>query len=240
MGNGIEKSGYVQLHTGGVHNPAGRSYDNTGIGVGGKLNYKGTYLSAELAGGTAMAGKVQLGHEFDLGKNFGLDLSAKAQGSFATKRSKNDTHIDLTTTQALTYKDEQTGAVKQESATIGDRFDIHTDWVDGETRLGAGAQFTFKSKNFKIGLGAEAGKRSTIANDANHHVESHIRAVYTDNEGKQQVIDNNKVYNKTFDIGKTKTYITPTVSAELNLGKKFSLMANGDMHQQQVGIRYNF
>ena len=37
-------------------------------------------------------------------------------------------------------------------------------------------------------------------------------------------------------------YITPTVSAEVNLGKKsgFSFVANADLYQGQAGIRYTF
>ncbi len=227
----VQVKGYAQANTGVVINPAGESYSNIGATLGGEVNYKNSYIKAEGGAGTALSGKVELGHEFDIGKNMGLDISAKAQAT-RSRQSKNFTfnasQMDVEI-NGQNYPNECSAkaSVKRNS---------------GETRLGGGVKLNFKSKNVKLGIGVEGGMRKTTTNDVNINLTSNI--VLENNIRKTEPLNIHKTESLNIfkDLGQQKGYITPTVSAEVNFGKKsgFSFVANADLHQRQAGIRYTF
>ena len=102
-------------------------------------------------------------------------------------------------------------------------------WHPGEARLGGAAQLSFKSKQAKVGLGIEGGVRQSLSPD--------ITVKYD--------IMNKDGSFTTGSVGhngnKSKGYVTPTVSADVKLGKSnFSFVANADMYQGQAGFRYTF
>ena len=66
----VQTEVYAQGNAGVLRNPAGENFSNIGAALGGEINYKGTYLKAEAGIGTAVTGKVELGHEFDIGKTW--------------------------------------------------------------------------------------------------------------------------------------------------------------------------
>lgn len=215
----VTATGYVQANAGIISNAAKEKYTNAGIAIGGQVNYKKTYLRGEAGAGTALTGKLELGHEFDIGKNMGLDLSAKSQ--YSSSAFKNNSTIELRDRDVVT----QNGVTySSENVAISD-----TQWHPGEIRTGAQAELTFQSKHAKFGVGVEGGLRHSISPDINFNV-------YGDN----MYGECSGSYN--LNLNKNVGYITPTLSAEVQLGKKnnFSFVANADMHQGQAGIRYTF
>lgn len=235
VSNKVQAEVYVQGNAGAVRNPAGESFSNIGTTLGGEVNYKGTYLKAEAGAGTALSGKLEVGHEFDIGKNMGLDLSAKVQTATSTKT--NEFNHDFTT--------HANGNIKTETGDIP--FDIKSgdavvaQWHSGEARLGGAAELTFKSKNAKFGVGLEAGVRQSTAHDVNWNFE-HNYSIGVSYEGEEY---SNTIQHRdrgSLDLYKQSGYITPTVSAEVKLGKNspFSFTANADLYQGQAGIKYTF
>lgn len=211
MTQGLHFTGYAQANAGFIRNAANEGYTNLGATIGGEVNYKGTYLRAAVGEGTVLTGKIEAGHEFDIGKNMGLDLSANAQAS-----RSNYTNQVVHTLNA-NYNDN--GEVKNLQANSS------ASWQPGETRVGAKAQLTFKSSAAKFGVGLEGGMRRSVSADIVFH------DTVNGTEHKTEI-----------DRNKTKGFVTPTVSAEVKLGKKsnFSFVANADMYQGQAGIRYTF
>ena len=190
---------YVQFAGGLVRNSSDNQYPNIGILIGSEANYKGTYARGELCVGTALTGKMQLGHEFELTPNLGLDVSTKAQ---------------VGTSYIHNYISER---IKTDDGTEKIR---NFEWCPSDARVGAAAQLSFKSKLAKIGLGLEGGVRHDIL-------------------VKDDVT--NKSEDNTLGRSVNKGYVTPTVSADVKLGKSnFSYVANADIYQGQVGIRYTF
>lgn len=215
---GVQVSGYAQANVGIIKNLADEKYANIGAALGGEINYKGTYLKAEAGAGTALTGKFELGHEFDLGKNMGLDISAKATANKTLKSSKLMSNFNYNV-----------------NGILGEMSSV-TTWHPGEVRVGLQPELTFKSKNdkFKFGVGVEGGWRKSTSPD----IEQNYSLEYKREAGSSVNLN----HTLKMDLNKSCAYITPTVSAEVKLGKKgdFLLVANADMYQGQAGIRYTF
>lgn len=90
----VQTEFYAQGNAGVLRNPAGENFSNIGAALGGEINYKGTYLKAEAGAGTALSGRVELGHEFDIGKNLGFEISSKAQTIRNLKSNSYHTEFD--------------------------------------------------------------------------------------------------------------------------------------------------
>lgn len=225
-------TGYAQVNAGIVRNPAAECFSNLGAAVGGEVNYRGTYLKAEAGAGSALTGKAELGHEFDIGKNMGLDISAKAQTTKNLRANNYHTEFDTRMNSEISGVPYSMGNLH-----IGD-----AKWYSGETRLGAGAELNFKSKNAKFGIGLEGGMRKSTAKDVNFHFADHMSVSTAVNGGEPKTVTLNAEHIEHLNLSQKRGYITPTVSAEVNLGKKsgFSFVANADLYQGQAGIRYTF
>ena len=121
---------------------------------------------------------------------------------------------------------------------------VNANWKAGETRLGAQAELTFKSKHAKFGVGLEGGLRHSTFPNISMNVTGTKSTVTIENEGKEPTTITSKTndFSVKRDLTKKAGYITPTLSAEVQLGKKsnFSFVANADMYQGQAGIRYTF
>ena len=194
------------------------TYLNVGAVLGGEANYKGTFARAEVGLGTALNGKVELGHEFGIGKNMGLELSAKAQ----TSRSLVDKNIASVIAQTAYNSDN----FNVEQKTVSKK-----EWHSGMDRLGAGVKLTFGSKKAKFGVGFESGIAKGTAPDKNL---SALSLIYLDQDIVAEAKPNIRIHNKASYYG------TPTVSADIKLSKNLSFNANADLNQAQAGIRWNF
>ena len=74
----VKANAYVQVE-GGVNNYTNARGLNLGATLGGEINKGGTYANAEVGYGTTFKARAEVGHEFNIGKNMGLDLSANAE-----------------------------------------------------------------------------------------------------------------------------------------------------------------
>ena len=104
-----------------------------------------------------------------------------------------------------------------------------TDWHNGYFKSGVSGMLNFTGKRGNIKAGIEAGYRTNFAPD--------IQSDYTVATADQTV-----KLHQDFKSREKGAYVTPKISAELNLGKKgnWSMIADADLYQGQAGIRYTF
>ena len=228
----VQTEFYAQGNAGVLRNPAGENFSNIGAALGGEINYKGTYLKAEAGAGTALSGRVELGHEFDIGKNLGFEISSKAQTIRNLKSNSYHTEFDT----------RMNGEINGVPYSIGNLHTGDSKWYSGETRLGAAAKLNFKSKNAKFGIGLEGGMRKSTARDVSFYFADHESVTVSVNGERPETVTLGAECTQHLNLNQKNGYITPTVSAEVNLGKKsgFSFVANADLYQGQAGIRYTF
>ena len=202
------------------------SYLNTGLVLGGEANYKGTFARAEVGLGTAYSGKVEIGHSFDIGRNMGLELSAKGEASKAIIGS-NEIGIGTQNSYSSETLNVQQGA------------EVKTEWKSGVARLGARAKFTFGSKKANFGVGFESGIAKSTVPNTGLKAES---VIYAEQQPASGAVAETCIHSiaETNIHNSTKYYGTPTVSADIKLSKKLSFNANADLNQAQAGVRWNF
>ena len=214
----VKANAYIQVE-GGVNNYTNARGLNLGATLGGEINKAGTYANAEVGYGTAFKEKAEVGHEFNIGKNMGLDLSANAE----YKKS----------TVSNTY----TTSLRTDNAMVRDS----NKWHYGLKKVGTALMMSFHGKKGNIKIGAEVG---VYANSA-----PNITKNYTINVDKKLTVNNietiiREIYNAEFchNGSNSGMYVTPKISAELNLGKKghWSAVANADAFGGNAGIRYTF
>ena len=175
--------------------------------------------------GTAFKAKTEVGHEFNIGKNMGLELSANAQYTRSNHHSTADTKITYTNPYEC----------KEYSST--------TSWKDGLRKAGGALALNFKGKKGNIKAGVEVGAYKNNAPDIQLNV-NHQTLVETKNNETQEI--NKEIYNNSTkcDIKQRNSgvYVTPKVSAELNMGKQgnWSLVANADRFGGNAGIKFKF
>lgn len=214
----VKTNAYVQAE-GGVNNYTNARGLNLGATLGGEINKGGTYANAEVGYGTAFKAKAEVGHEFNIGKNMGLDLSANAEYKKSTVSSSYTTSL------------------RTDNAMVIDS----NKWHDGLKKVGTALMMSFHGKKGNIKIGAEVG---VYANSA-----PNITKNYTIDEDKKLTVNNKETiiretHNAEFSYNGSNsgTYVTPKISAELNLGKKghWSAVANADAFGGNAGIRYTF
>lgn len=84
--------------------------------------------------------------------------------------------------------------------------------------------------------------RKSTARDVSFHFADHESVTVAVNGEKPETVTLGAECTQHLNLNQKNGYITPTVSAEVNLGKKsgFSFVANADLYQGQAGIRYTF
>ena len=113
----------------------------------------------------------------------------------------------------------------QESKTVqladDNEIALTNQYRPSDVRLGLGAEATYRpNKGVRLGLGAEAG------------------VVIPTTENNKININNEKVSFKHSHL--PEGYVTPKVSAEVDLGKGISLIGNANLYEQRVGIKAQF
>ena len=220
----VKANAYVQVE-GGVNNYTNAQQANLGAALGGEISKGGTFAKAEVGYGTAFKAKTEVGHEFNIGKNMGLELSANAQYTRSNHHSTADTKI--------TYMNPYES--KEYSST--------TSWKDGLRKAGGALALNFKGKKGNIKAGVEVGAYKNNAPDIQLNV-NYQTLVETKNNETQEI--NKEIYNNSTkcDIKQRNSgvYVTPKVSAELNMGKQgnWSLVANADRFGGNAGIKFKF
>ena len=234
----LQVSGYTGVQAGIIRNSTKENFLSSGAILGGEVNYKGAFARTQVMAGTAIGAEAQIGYEFDLGRNMGLELSAKTQ---MYKNQVSDLGSTTNTTNFHHHADYSVTNEQGQTEIVNQSFDEnHTSsWKHGMQQTGLKAQLNFGSKKAQFGLGIEAGTRNSIrpnisySSDINSTIELKAgdKTINVQNLAKATVV---KVDNGA------KGYVTPTLNAKVNLGKGFSLNANADLNQGHVGVRYNF
>lgn len=166
VSNKVQLSGYTGVQAGVINTPSSQetvanpgqlrisyptsTYMNAGAILGGEISYKGSFARAEVGAGTALSGKIELGHTFDIGRNMGLELSGKAQANMNLIKSDYSADVVVVDNNSVT------GA------------GIEQKWRPGETRLAGATKLTFGSTKAKFGVGIEAGSRKSLRPDMNY------------------------------------------------------------------------
>ena len=215
----VKTNAYVQAE-GGVNNYTNARGLNLGATLGGEINKGGTYANAEIGYGTAFKARAEVGHEFNIGKNMGLELSGNAEYKKSTTPS----------------------AFHSSFSAEGYTMSRTNEWHDGLKKAGASLMMTFNGKKGNVKIGAEVGAYANSAPNISHN--------YTINEDTTiATVDNNEtIISKSYTAelrynGKNSgAYITPKISAELKLDKtgNWSAVANADAFGGNAGIRYTF
>lgn len=215
----VKTNAYVQAE-GGVNNYTNARRLNLGATLGGEINKDGTYANAEIGYGTAFKARAEVGHEFNIGKNMGLELSGNAEYKKSTTPS----------------------AFHSSFSAEGYTMSRTNEWHDGLKKAGASLMMTFNGKKGNVKIGAEVGAYANSAPNISHN--------YTINEDTTiATVDNNEtIISKSYTAelrynGKNSgAYITPKISAELKLDKtgNWSAVANADAFGGNAGIRYTF
>ena len=237
LSNKVQLTAYAGVQGGVIKSPTDKAYTNSGAILGGEINYKGTFLRGQVEAGTALGGKLELGHTFDIGRNMGLELSAKAQ--FNKSLIGNNTYnasADVVHNYDLNVTDNQNAYLVNVTSPVSS--DFSTSWKGGETRIGLGAKYTFGSNKVKFGIGAEAGFRKGNQPNMTYTLESNSDMKLSSNENQHNY---HQEYSSVVVEGNNSGfYATPTVSADIKLNNHLSLNANADLQQGQLGVRWNF
>ena len=226
--------GYVQAQ-GGFASAGADKIALFGVTGGVEARKKGFHAGAEVGAGTMFQAKAEIGKEFSIGKNMGLDLSGKAEyrQSLLGKNIENENYSS-TTDVTLKLENEQDVNYHYEAPVS-----ITSKWASRETRYAGSAKLKYQKGNVNIGVGVEGGYRANNAPDTNYNVIINEKiSVSKDGETKTYDIPTQISSNKNRHM--SGAYITPTVSAEVKAGKHISFTANADMYQGQAGIRYTF
>lgn len=211
----VETKGYVQIE-GGVNNYVNTQEANIGATLGGQISKGGTYANAEVGYGTAFKAKAEVGHEFSIAKNMGLELSGNAEYVKSNTESSYNTKFTVIT-------DEQ-----PQTMSMGNK------WHDGFKKAGGALMMTFVGKRGNVKAGIEAGAYANNAPDISTTYRATVDSENGDNHSLQQ--------HSELKARRSGMYVTPKVSAELNLGKKgnWSVVANANKFGGNAGVRFTF
>ena len=181
IANKVQVTGYTGVQAGVVNTPSSQetvttpgqlritnptsTYMNAGAILGGEISYKGSFARAEVGAGTALSGKIELGHSFDIGRNMGLELSGKAQAN-----------MNL-------IKSDYSASVYAGDNNLSSGAGIKQKWRPGETRLAGAAKLTFGSAKAKFGVGLEAGARKSLRPDMNYDLTAIANATESTMQG---------------------------------------------------------
>ena len=158
-------------------------YKNSGsfipiIGATAGYEYKdkengGFHAGVNLTAGTTLSAKVNTGYEFRWG-DFGLDLSAKANGTRSNISNKIDVDNKAYAGVLLQYDN------KDEKCFANSTTSVQTKYNKFDYNAGISGSFVYhgkmKNADFNIGAGVEAGYHSA-GPSVDIHVENHANAV---------------------------------------------------------------
>ena len=184
--------------------------------IGGQISKSGTFAKAEVGYGTAFKARAEVGHEFNIGKNMGLELSANAAYTKATEKSS----YNATTTFTADNQVQTMSMINK--------------WYDGFQKAGGALMMTFNGKRGNVKAGVEVGSYSNKA----PNIATDYHAAVMDDRGNSGTL----IYHDEYKGHRNGAYVTPRVSAELNLGQKgnWSFVANADKFGGNAGVRFTF
>lgn len=223
----LNKEAYAQVQAGAYSPTAGKANLNVGALLGGEISKNGTYANAEVGLGSSFSASVKVGHEFNIGKNMGLELSANGEYLRSNLESTFKSHIEGYQPNGQEYAD------------------LKSTWNDGYKKAGAGLSLNFNGKKGNIKIGVEGGYRANNAPQIIHQhnvQQTQNITIHKPSQDVNMISTQNKTVKISYNGHQAGAYITPTISAELNLGKNghWSAVMDADRFQGNAGIRYTF
>ena len=236
--NGVQTRTYAQAQMG-YRNLSGNGVNATTIGLGTQAQYKGFHAGAEVNVGTVLNGKLEVGKEFNLGKNWSLDVSERAEGTLSMGKSNRSVVMyDAIQNQEIEVNGQNISISNNTTAVAKD------SQKPGEIRVGTSFMATHTGKNIKYGVGLEAGTswNNTSRMKLEGNTESYAKATIN---GKPVDVECH-VSGAPSTIGSGKTvasaYVTPKAFVEATpfKNKNVSLFGQADARQGSAGVRFTF
>lgn len=179
----------------------------------GRIQHKGYYAEAGVTAGTGLSVNAEIGKEFDINKNWGLELSANANHTRSLLGTKNESMI--------IHNIGINGECHEESA--------NADWTPGVTIAGVKAMANYTTDNGKFTFGAGVSGQYARNNAKNLSLTS----TATDGQTTEHVTS---VINKR----KEGFVVSPELKATWNANRHISVEANGNAFGGGVTARYTF
>lgn len=179
----------------------------------GRIQHKGYYAEAGVTAGTGLSVNAEIGKEFDINKNWGLELSANANHTRSLLGTKNESMI--------IHNIGINGECHEESA--------NADWTPGVTIAGVKAMANYTTDNGKFTFGAGVSGQYARNNAKNLSLTS----TATDGQTTQSMttVINNR---------KEGFVVSPELKATWNANRHISVEANGNAFGGGVTARYTF
>ena len=179
----------------------------------GRVEHNGWHAGASATLGTAYSAEVEVGKEFDINKNWGLDLSAHAGHVGTLCQGKNSSTIE--------HYVNNNGKVDVETATA--------EWKPKVTTAGVKAMANYTTNNGKFTFGAGVSGQYATNNAKNVS----LTTPYMDDQVPKSTTTN--IINH-----KEGLVFSPEIKASYNAGKHISLEANGNFFGGGLTARYTF
>lgn len=182
-----------------------------GATAGAKVEYKGFHAGAELTAGTALSGNIEVGKEFDINKNWGLDLSANANHT-VSMLGKNKIHIE------------------QNIQGVEDAPYAHAEWRPGISTAGVKAMANYTSNNGKFNFGVGVSGQYVTNNAA----DASLSTRYETEPGVTQI------QTDAIKSHKAGVVVSPELQVGYKINDKFALGLNANALGGTAGISYTF
>ena len=243
VSNKPQVTAYTGIEAGVIRNSAKENFAMAGLVLNGEVSWKGAFARTKFMAGTALGGEAELGYRFDLGRNMGLELSAKTQ----MYRNQVSELGSTTQTAESHHRAEYTINNQDGTNTINYAFDDnHTSsWKHGMQQTGLKAQLNFGSKKTQFGVGLEAGTRNSLRPTINYNSDADFSIDAQAGDKKVNIENLQKSVAINVNNGAT-GYVDGTVQFKQELGKNFTLQADANVpiidkskaFQAHVGIAY--
>jgi len=235
---------YTGIEAGVIKNSAKENFAMTGAILGGEVSWKGAFANAKVMAGTSLGAEAELGYRFNIGRNMGLELSAK------TQMYKNQVSDLGSTTQTAKFNHRAEYTIVNEQGqidTINYAIDEnHTSsWKHGMQQTGLKAQLNFGSKKTQLGVGLEAGTRNSLRPNISYNSEVDFSADVQTGDKTVNIENLSKLTAIKVDTG-ARNFVDGTLKVKQELGKGFALQADANVpiidksksFQASVGITY--
>lgn len=182
-----------------------------GANAGANVEYKGFHAGAELTAGTALSLNTEIGKEFDINKNCGLDLSANASHTMSTL-GKSQTKIT------------------PQIDGIEDLPSTKAEWRPGVTTTGVKAMGKFTSNNGRLNFGVGVSGQYVKNNASDALLSTCFEAA----PGVTRIRTN------AIKSHKEGVVVSPEFQAGYKINEKLSLGLNANVLGGSAGISYTF
>ena len=220
------KAGYTQY--------GGDQVSLLGFNPEAKVEYKGWYAGAEIAAGTAVSGKVELGKEIEFNKNWGMDVSAYASHDLSFMRRRNLTISMENVNQEFVVDSEKIRSdIKFEDIILG----IPTP--QGVVRTGLKAMGKYTTNNGKFTIGAGLSGQYAMNNSKDVIVKGNTIRTEVNIMGKEYKMTDITIPDKQLNLHKQGFVLSPEVSAEYRFNDRIALEANGNFFGGEIKVKHN-